>query len=314
MHAHDALRALRAVGVNAEVVGARRLRADGHELEIFTPRSAPTRADADRALSAVAPGTRVILLADKLTPSLSQAALGNDRLVVVAQRTVFWEREMISADDQQASEVTRQARRRPNARFAVARALLATDGPVTQQQLVESAGVTQGAASKALSTSLFEGVLNRQWGRIEVADRGALFDRVLSQYPGPGGVATYWWSEAPVLQQAESVAAADDTALLSGDVAADAISAWRRPEHAVVYTRAEPDLRRLGFSIADPDDYTLMLVYPEDRTLWSTARVWPASRIADPMIASFDVARTGTLGDQGEAVDRIKNHVVGERP
>lgn len=313
MHAHDALRALRAVGVNAEVIGPRRLRVEEEEWTIFTPRNAPTRADAVRALAVIEPGQRAVLFADRLTASLSQIALDDDRLVVVGRKTVIRGRQMMSVDNESPSVPTRPTPRRPNARFAVARALLSVVGSTTQQQIVERAGVTQGAASKALATSLFDGVLERQWGSIKVSDPGTLFDRVISEYPGPGGVATYWWSEGPIVQQAESVATADETALLSGDVAADAISAWRRPEHAVVYTRAEPDLRRLGFSLADPDDYTLMLIYPDDHTLWSTASAWSNPRMADPLIASSDVVRTGTYGDHIEAVDRLRNYVIGER-
>lgn len=310
MLAHDALRTLRAAGVSADAVDARTLRVDGDHLEIATTRSAPTRADADRALGSVGPERRVLVLADKLTPSLSMAALDDERIVVVSKNTVIRNREMVSLADEPNVMAARPTGRRPYARFALARALLAADGPTTQQQLVTDLGVSQSSASKALSTSLFDGVLTRRWGGVEVADRGELFDRVVTQYPGPGGVATYWWSESPILQQAQSVAGADETVLLSGDVAADAISAWRRPEHAVAYTRGEPDLRRLGFSMADPDDYTLMLIYPDDKTLWSTARVWTSSRIADPMTVSYDVTRTGTLGDQDEAVDRIKNYVI----
>lgn len=313
MQAHDALRALRAAGVSAVATGPRRLRAEDHELSIFTPRTAPTRADAVRALRALEPGQRALLIADKLTPSLTLAAVEDDRIVVVARDTVIWQREMLSLGDQASAVTKRAPGRRPYARFAVARALLASAGPLTQEQLMKDAGVSQGGISKALTSPLFDGVLTRAWGSIDVVDRGTLFDRAVTEYPGPGGVATYWWHETPVTQQAESVAAADETALLSGDVAADRIKAWRRPEHAVIYTSAEPDLRRLGFSLAAPDDYTLMLVYAEDRTLWSTARSWSTPQVADPVIAAYDVTRTGTLGDQGEAVDRLRDFVLGAR-
>lgn len=312
MDANDALRALRSVGVTADAAGARQLRAEDHDLVIFTPRSAPTRADAVRALEQVSPRQRVLFIVKSLTPSLSLAALDDDRIVVVARSTVIWERQMMSLDDADSTSTPR-AGRRPYARFAVARALLSPDAPSTQRALMLHAEVTQGAVSKALGSALFDGVLTRRWGDLRVSDRADLFDRIVTEYPGPGGVATYWWHETPIIAQATSVAGADETALLSGDVAADRISAWRAPEHAVVYTKAQPDLRRLGFSMATPEDYTLLLVYAEDRTLWPTARSWSRPQVADPMITAYDVARTGTVGDQGEAVERLRAYVKERR-
>lgn len=311
MHPHDALKALRAVGVDAHVVNARRFRADGRELEVAFTRPAPTRSDAERALASAAAGSRVLLLADRMTPSLRQAALDDARIVVVTGGSVIWDRQSRGWGEEQNPASTHSPGRRPYGRFAVARALLAGGPSVTQQQLAERAGISQGSVSKALTARLFDGVLDRTRGEVGVIERAMLFDRAIGEYPGPGGVTTYWWHEASVMQQTESILAVDGTALASGDIAADGISAWRRPEHAVVYTQAAPELRRLGFVLSDRDDYTLMLGHPEDQTIWSTARTWSTARRTDPITAAYDVARTGTLGDHHEAVDRIKRYVIG---
>ncbi|MFB8188115.1 hypothetical protein ACFC14_02250 [Microbacterium sp. NPDC055988] len=290
---------------------SRTFQVEGKTLRIPTTRTTPTRANAEEALRILAPGERVLFVVDDITPSLRRAATMDDRIVVISPAVALWEGRTMGLDDEEEPRPSRTSGRRPYARFAVARALLAVDDHATQQQLVESAGISQGRVSEALASPLFKGVVERTWGKIQVADRRELFDRAVTEYPGPGGVATYWWHGKGVLEQADAVATVDETALVSGDAAADRIRAWRTPERAVVYTRGQPNLRNLGFALADSSDYTLMLVHAEDRTIWSTAHAWKVPRTADPMIASFDVLRTGTLGDQGEAVDRIRDYVVG---
>lgn len=313
MHIHDAIKALRAAGVTADAVGPRTIRADDTDLAVFTPRAAPTRADTERALAQVEPGGGVLIVADRLTPSLSLAALENNRIAVVAKRTVIWNRTMMKLDTPSRPAQKVSSGRRPYGRYAVARALLAASEPVTQQQIVRDAGIAQGGVSRVLSSDLFTGLIDQTWGKIQVSDRALLFDRVVDRYPGPGGVATYWWHEKSILEQATLVAGADETALISGDVAADRISAWRRPEHAVVYTRSEPDLRHKGFALADPDDYTLMLIHAEDHTIWSTAKAWSGEQITDPVIAAYDVIRTGTYGDEREAASHLRSMVVNRK-
>ncbi|MEV7692288.1 hypothetical protein AB0N73_03045 [Microbacterium sp. NPDC089189] len=264
-------------------------------------------------MASLKPDQRALLIADVITPSLRQIALQDDRLVVVSVDSVMWDRQAVALSDAGGPTHARAAGRRPYGRFAVARALLAAEGPLTQQQLVTGTGITQAAVSRALSSSFFDGVLERAWGGTRVADRGALFERAVADYPGPAGVTTYWWHGTSAMEQADVLAAADETALVSGDIAADRMRAWRTPEHAVVYTRAQPNLRDMGYSLADSSDYTLMLVHPDDHTIWPTARAWEVPGTADPVIASFDVARTGTRGDHIEAVDRIREYVIGAR-
>lgn len=311
MSPHDALRTLRAIGLAAEVRGSRTFSVEGWTLRLHTTRSAPTRANAQDALDSLEPGDRALFVVEDITPSLGRAAVTDDRLVVVSPTEVVWERRVIELEDgRQPEPSSRSGGRRPYARFAVARALLAVEGHTTQRELSEAAGISQGRISEALSTKLFDGLVERTWGRIRVSNRLGLFDRAVKEYPGPGGVATYWWHGQGVIKQAGSIAGADDTALVSGDPAADTIRPWRTPERAVVYTRGRPDLRSLGFALANSDDYTLMLVHAEDRTIWSTAHAWRFPRTVDPMIASFDVLRTGTLGDHDEAVDRIRDYVT----
>lgn len=310
MTPHDALRALRAAGLDATVRDSRTFEVEGWTVRIHATRATPTRANADKALETIAKDDRALFVVDDITPSLRRKATTDERLVVVSPTLVMWDGRAIDLNTDDQPRRSPSSGRRPYARFAVARALLAVEGGATQRQLLESAGISQGRVSEALSSPLFTGVVDRTWGKIQVSDRRELFDRTVTEYPGPGGVATYWWSGRGVLEQADDVVRVDDTALVSGDAAADRIRGWRTPERAVVYTRGRPNLPSLGFALADSSDYTLMLVHAEDRTIWSTAHAWQVPRIVDPMIASFDVLRTGTLGDHDEAVHRIREYVV----
>jgi hypothetical protein len=62
--------------------------------------------------------------------------------------------------------------------------------------------------------------------------------------------------------------------------------------------------------LADPSDYTTLVVVPADSTLWATARTWGANDITDPVVAAYDVLRTATTGDEDEAVEKLREVVI----
>src|SRR5690606_39176221 len=115
--------------------------------------------------------------------------------------------------------------------FAIGRALLATPPEASQRALAAAAGVSQGAVSQSISA----------WQALSPAE---LFDALVTRYPGPGGIDTFWWSDAPVREQGAEVAR--EGALLSGDIAASSISPWRVPEHVIAYAKHPIDLAPLG--------------------------------------------------------------------
>jgi len=185
---------------------------------------------------------------------------------------------------------------RAYARYAVWRALLAGAPRNDQVRLAELAGATQGSVSNAL----------RQLP--DDADAAKLFDKLVANYPGPGGQSFYWWSDRPVDEQAKQLAARG--ALLSGDFAADAIAPWRVSERVVGYAREPIDLASDGYVLTDESDYTTLVTIPSDPTLWSTAAAWGKDGVVDPAIAAYDVLRTATTGDQYEAVDKLREYIV----
>lgn len=193
---------------------------------------------------------------------------------------------------------TQPAKRGPRAyaRHAVWRVILAGAARSDQVQLAELAGVTQGSVSNAL----------RMLPATD--DVGGLFDELVRSYPGPGGQTFYWWSDRPVAEQAKHLASR--AALISGDFAADATAPWRIPERVVGYMREPIDLAMDGYVLSDESDYTTLVTIPSDKTLWATAATWGREDVADPAIAAYDVLRTATTGDEDEAVDKLREHVV----
>lgn len=185
---------------------------------------------------------------------------------------------------------------RAYARFAVWRAVLTGAPRRDQVRLAELAGVTQGSVSNALRNIP------------DTEQPATLFDQFVDAYPGPGGQAFYWWSDRPVDEQAANLKARG--ALISGDFAADAIAPWRVSEHVVGYLREPVDLAKDGYVLTDESDYTTLVTVPRDPTLWATAATWGKAEIADPVITAYDVLRTATTGDEHEAVDKLREHVV----
>ncbi|WP_449060882.1 hypothetical protein [Planomonospora algeriensis] len=66
---------------------------------------------------------------------------------------------------------------------------------------------------------------------------------------------------------------------MSGDAAADVLAPWRMPTHAVVYGDRSPDLEPWGMVPAEPDQATLTLTVPDDRSVFM-----PASENLAPML------------------------------
>ncbi|MCB8914036.1 hypothetical protein KUG88_28460 [Rhodococcus rhodochrous] len=135
-----------------------------------------------------------------------------------------------------------------------------------------------------------------------------LLEEYLTDYPGPGGVVTYWYGLDPVIEQTtaavEFCARQEISVLVGGDAAADVYAPWRLPTRALLYTDRFVDLSAAGFSPATEAEYTLVVQVPADPTLWRTAVISESALLADPLITAGDVLRTGGP-DATEAADRV---------
>lgn len=313
MHISEAIKLLLQAGVHVVPVGPDVLRTDdGRNIRVATASRVPTPADIHRNLDKLESDDRALFAVAKVTPALEIAALGDPRLIVVAQDRVILDRHEQSLFNPAPHTRTLRKGPRPYGTCAVARALLSSDQPQLQVQLARLAGMTQPSVSNALRRLSDGGLVTRRDDGWMPVDYARLFDFASTEYPGAGGITTYWWHDARLPEQAALVRDAGDAPLLSGDLAASEINGWRFPEVAVVYLREGVDPAKLGFALSEPGKNTLELTIPDDGTLWATAAGYHRPGIADPVIVFCDIQRTGTTGDQAEAAAKVKDTVVTE--
>jgi hypothetical protein len=278
---------------------------DGRRVVRGTTRRVPTPSDIRDDLVRLEHDERVLYVVERITPSLRAAATRDPRLVVLELSTghAWMDARPPRADPPAPLPASRRGRR-PFGQLAVARALL-LGGPFRRQQdLAEMLDLTQSAVSQALAR-LGDGVVRTAAG-IDAGDRPLLLRLADREYPGAGGITTHWWHDADLETQARMVQA-EDGVLVSGDVAARRVSAWRKPERVTAYSSSGLDAARLGFAVADATDHTLSITVPADATIFATARAFGvAPGLADPVITAHDVEHTGRTGDQGEAAERIR--------
>lgn len=288
------IRQLRAVGATvtiSERAGVD-LVVDGDPVEVKVYHRDPTPSDIQGILART-PGTALVKTS-RVTPALTDLTKRHLNLIVVSDSEIVRGGEKVIWVEWKTPPPVKRGPR-PYGKFAVGRAMLAGRN-VTQQSLASRAGVSQGAVSQ------YGG------GWRAVADDRELFDRLVADYPGPGGTETFWWSDRPLREQAEDLRAAG--ALISGDIAASAIRGWRVPEHVVAYSLHQINLAAKGYVLASADDHTTRVVVPKDRTLWATSAAFGREGIADPVISAYDVLRTGTTGDQEDAARVIREATV----
>ena len=280
-------------------------------LEVKVRRSATYRWDAEQMLDRTE--SNVLLVVPKAPAALALFALEQPRLNIVAlnARIVFWAGQAIAPDDDVDAQRIRTggataSRRRPWAKWALLRVLAQSDRPQTQTELARKVGVSQPAISQSLAHLI--GTAERSGPGWRATSRERAWTMFLADYPGAGGVTTYWFSLDPVARQSsialEAAGASGTRALLSGDSAADELAPWRVPRMASVYASAALNLAAAGFAESRPDQATLEVTVPADRTLWVTALAWEGSRTVDPAMVAYDVLRSGGP-DAPDAVKRL---------
>ena len=329
---HEAIRALLSCDIRVNIVGFDIL---------FDQASRPIELIRDTRPSAIterlmllATDSRLLVLASKATPSIMQLAQDDHRILVVTQDSVVAEGRVHSREGISAPKQVGGRGPVPYVRYAVARALVASDHALTQEDLAEMLHVSQQAVSHGL-TRLRNELAHEQmpirgleqppiyvYGKSftpqpskpielkshegwQASDPFELAAWVLRNYPGPGGLTTYWWHSEPLEAQYDIARESMPEILLSGDLAADRIWSWRSPQHVLCYDRAPVNPVDLGFAMASEDDFSFALTVPRDQTLWETSALFEADGLTDPIITAYDVVATGTTGDEGEAALRM---------
>lgn len=276
-------------------------------VEVKSLRSATYEWDA-RHLLRSATGD-VLVVVPRASQSLVTVALENPRLSVasVDDRHLVWRGESIVLQHSSTTQRRVASRRSPWGRWALMRVLALSEVPQSQVALSRQSGISQPGVSQAL-TSLSEWVERERHGW-RATDRSALWDHFLDSYAGAGGIPTYWYGLDAVAVQSDKAAnvarEANVEVLRSGDVAADTLAPWRVPRRAVLYAREGLALKRYGFAESRFDDATLEVVVPVDHTIWATAHASARAGLVDPVIAAWDMLRTGGP-DAPEAAARLK--------
>jgi len=300
----------------------RRIDSSWKRARVRTTRQSPGFWEVERDL-ANAGTDSVLYVVRGASPTLTELASSNHRIIIadLDENSVLLDGVTIFTTGHQLDDELAQKARRgrvPWARYAIVRSLTLSHHPQTQVQLAALSGVTQAAVSQVLSY-LGEYVERRESGW-QAKDIGPLFDLFMDEYPGPGGLSSYWLSTSSPREQAieagnqADLVAGEISHLISGDVAVDEISPWRRPTRALVYLRTGLELKR--FVEVDPIDASLELRVPADKTIWATASMWqradthrPSHSLVDPLIASWDSLRTGA-SDSEQAILQVKRELM----
>lgn len=252
----------------------------------------------------------VLVISERLPKGAAEAARSGiydlisaePELVIIAGQTLL----------EAATEKPVQRRRNAWGRWAVMRALILARGPMKQRQLAEAAAISQPAVNKHLKT-LGLAVLQVSDGWL-AADRGELIRQWLDVYPASNGASTYWYGLSSPLDQARTAAlyAAERDAhpLISGSAAADIYAPWALPGKFRIYLKSVVDFTDAGFVPSSPEEATMTVTVPEDRTLWADPAGERADLLdstglplADPLTVMGDVLAQG--GPDSEEAARV---------
>jgi hypothetical protein len=199
----------------------------------------------------------------------------------------------------------------PWSTYTLVRRLLAV-APATQVELARLSGVGQPRVSRVLGKLKDLALVERGADGWRPASWDGLFEWWLASYPGPEGVASFWYSlDDPAIQTAKALgvlrAVGGSDAVVSGDAAADRLAPWRRPQTSTVYVRAAGSLASAGFvSVGSAAEATLTLCAAKDPGIW-LPRPWLSDGLplADPLQVAYDLAASAAT-DADEAVEQLR--------
>ena len=182
----------------------------------------------------------------------------------------------------------RQTRQAPSAKslpqgtggLGIIRALLGfVEGeaePFDATGLAKQAAVTQPRASQVLGRLRDLNLVTKKDG-YWWPEREALLDRFLSEYRGPGGSESYFYSLAEPSEIA--IKATTNTTppypiLVSADVGPDLYAPWLRPRVVILYSRADHPLDDIGLVEAmGQADANVVVRHPQDLSVFSHSTV-----------------------------------------
>ena len=201
---------------------------------------------------------------------------------------------------------------------AIARLLIAAEGPLTGVAIADAVGVSQPRASQVLKQfaghdavrSSEHGYMGRP---VRLLDLYGSRARPLLTQPE-----TYWYSTRPMAEQAHRIVdISRDPArpiALSADLGPDLLVPWRHPTLTVVYSAAHLPLDTAGLVPAEGRaDASIIVRRTNDHTLLSPATGWPATvediPLTDPVQQWWDLLDLGG-DDRREAAERLRRAII----
>jgi hypothetical protein len=191
-------------------------------------------------------------------------------------------------------------------------------GSPRSSDLARRAGVSQARASQVLGQLERLDLIERAhegW----LPNREALLEVFLSQYRGPGGEETTYYSLDPPEQvAAKFLTRVSGRIAVSADVGPDLVASWRRPSHLVAYVRGDLELDGLPVTrskgradaniiVRQPADNSVFPIVPLEATL--ADREIP---LADPLQMLWDLRDLGGE-DRREAADHLREWILRSR-
>ena len=200
--------------------------------------------------------------------------------------------------------------------WGVIRSLIATPGVAVEVAALRSprhitAARTYQVLEKLSALGLVEPARRGSWR----PDKEGLLDRYLAESPGPGGSVSYLYSLDEPLELARRASGSVTGVVISGDVGADLLVPWRRPDHLVAYSGpgAFPN-KWLGATPAHGrHDANITWRVPEDTSIFYLARPVTIEAaevtVADPVHLIWEL---GALGgdDRLEAVGKLRTWLL----
>lgn len=184
--------------------------------------------------------------------------------------------------------------------------------------LARMANVSQPRASQVLGQLADVGLVSKTGRGRWRPDRDALLDRLLTEYPGPGGSQQFFYSlDTPndVAVALATNATTRDAIGVSADVGPDLVTAWRRPSVLIAYTRGELDLDSLGVvSAQGSEDANVIVRYPADSSVFATPGLSAEFRsveipLADPTQMLWDLRALGG-SDRWESAGKLREWML----
>lgn len=163
--------------------------------------------------------------------------------------------------------------------------------PLDATGLANQAGVTQPRASQVLGRLRDLELVTKEDG-YWWPNREALLDRFLSEYRGPGGTESYFYSLTEPGEVAIRVT--KDTTppfpiLVSADVGPDLYAPWLRPRAVILYSRGDHPPEDIGVVEAiGPSDANVIIRHPQDQSVFAHTTV---GTLGDENIPVVDTAQ-----------------------